>query len=158
MKKIILWIPCILFPMFVFCQKNPNPSDFHGVMAVDENKNIDFTSLTNPTDGTNIAYFTHKPTKEEYLAKKGRKLLSFNKISRIEILPLSNQELLDLINICGDMTLQKATLTLITPDKTIPEVIYLDVKWFEWRSNIMKGFPDTYRMEVRNVDHIEIYH
>ncbi|MCX6246891.1 MAG: hypothetical protein NTW10_04085 [Bacteroidetes bacterium] len=74
----------------------------------------------------------------------------------IKLLPLSDNEAAELRQVCGDGTLQKAAITLTNPDNSIPPVVYLDVKWFEWRSTIMEGFPGTYRMEVRFVDEIEI--
>jgi hypothetical protein len=154
MKNIFLWIALLSLPFSVLAQQNNKPSDFHGVMIVDENKNIDFTSLNNPSDGTNIAFYKYKPNKDEYTRKEGRNLISFSKIVKIEILPLTTQEADELNNI-SDLTLQKATLTLTTVDKTIPEIIYLDVKWFEWKTDVMPGFPDTYKMEARNVSEIK---
>jgi hypothetical protein len=123
-------------------------------MTVDENKDIDFTSLNNPIDGTNIAYYIHKPGRNEYLKKEGRTLMSFSQLLKIEILPLTDTDAAELRNICGSEILQKARLTLITPDNSIPQEVYLDVKWFEWKSDVMKGFPDTYKMEVRNVEEV----
>lgn len=158
MNKIFLWISILCLPFSLVAQQSPKPSDFHGVLTVDENKDIDFTSLNNPSDGTNIAFYKNKPSKEEYLKKEGRNLLSFSKILSIEILPLTSGEVAEFMDISGDLTLQKASLTLMTPDHNIPEIVYLDFKWFEWRSDIMKGFPDTYRMEVRNVAHVQFKH
>jgi len=156
MKKILPWISCLLFPFMVLGQQGPKPSDFHGVMTVDENKTIEYTSLNNPTDGINIAFYTQKPTKDQYLKKEGRRLLSFSQVAKIEINHLDEPEAAVLRAISGNETLQQASLTLKTPDKTIPEVVYLDFKWFEWSSTIMPGFPDTYRMEVRVVEEIDI--
>jgi hypothetical protein len=152
MKNRFLWIALISLPFSVLAQLNNKPSDFHGVMTVDENKDIDFTSLNNPVDGTNIAYYANKPGRDEYLKKEGRTLMPFSLLLKIEILPLTANESAELRSICGSEILQKARLTLITPDNSIPQEVYLDVKWFEWRSDVMKGFPDTYKMEVRNVE------
>jgi hypothetical protein len=80
--------------------------------------------------------------------------MSFSQLLKIEILPLTDTDAAELRNICGSEILQKARLTLITPDNSIPQEVYLDVKWFEWKSDVMKGFPDTYKMEVRNVEEV----
>ena len=154
MKNIFLLLALLSLSFSVLAQQNNKPSDFHGVMTVDENKDIDFTSLNTPVDGTNIAYYANKPGRDEYLKKTGRTLISFSQLLRIEILPLTAAEAVELHSICGSQILQKARLTLITPDKGFPQEVYLDVKWFEWRSDIMKGFPDTYKMEVRNVEEV----
>lgn len=152
MKNILLWIALLSLPFSVLGQQKNKPSDFHGIMTVDENKDIDFTSLNNPVDGTNIAYYKQKPGRDEYLKKEGRILIPFSQLLKIEILPLTNSEADELRSICGSETLQKARLTLVTNNSSIPQEVYLDVKWFEWRSDVMKGFPDTYKMEVRNVE------
>ncbi|MGA3014069.1 MAG: hypothetical protein ABSD71_08540 [Bacteroidales bacterium] len=154
MKNILLGIALLSLPFSIFAQQNNKPSDFHGIMTVDENKDIDFTSLNNPVDGTNIAYYKQKPGRDEYLNKEGRTLMPFSLLLKIEILPLTDSEAAELRSICGGETLQKARLTLVTDDKSIPQEVYLDVKWFEWRSDVMKGFPDTYKMEVRNVEEV----
>jgi len=155
MKKIIFWIPLLILPLSILAQ-NLKPSDFHGSMRLEDNKIIDFTSLNNPSDGTNIAFYTQKPDREQYLKQEGRRLLSFSKIERIEVLPLTVEDAAELRSICGSEILQKATLKLKTSDMNIPEVVYLDFKWFEWRSTVMQGFPNTYRMEARFLDNIEI--
>jgi len=155
MKKVFLWMVLFLLPFSILAQ-NLKPSDFHGSMRLEDNKIIDFTSLNNPSDGTNIAFYTQKPDREQYLKQEGRRLLSFSKIVRIDVLPLTNDEAAELRNICGDETLLKVTLILKNPDQNIPETVYLDFKWFEWRSTVMQGFPGTYRMEVRFLDNIEI--
>jgi hypothetical protein len=154
-KSRLLWIPFLLIPFSVLAQ-NLKPSDFHGIMRLEDNKTIDFTSLNNPADGTNIAFYTQKPDKEQYLKQEGRKLLSFGQVVKIKLLPLTKEEAADLRSICGDGTLQKATLTLKNPDKNIPEIVYIAFKMFEWRSTVMQGFPGTYTMEARFLDEIEI--
>jgi hypothetical protein len=145
----------LCLPLTVLAQEY-KPSDFSGFMRLEDNKGIDFTSLNNPTDGTSIAYYVQKPSQDQYRVKKERKLLPFSKISMIKILPVTKDEAAELRRICGDGTLLKATLTLNITDKEIPDVVYLDFKWFEWSSDKMKGFSGTYRMEVRFLDEIEI--
>ncbi len=155
MKKIFLWIPFLFLPFSVFAQQSLKPSDFHGIMTIEDGQPIRFTSLNNPLDGTNISFYPQKPNKEQYERQESRRLLSFNQISRLKILPVSRKEGEELRNIAGDEMLYKAELTLRVTDPTIPEVVYLNFKWFEWKSDIMKGFPGTYRMEVALVDEIE---
>jgi hypothetical protein len=130
------------------------PSDFHGAMKLEDHKIIYFTSLTNPTDGTNIAFYTQKPGAEQYLKQQGRRLLSFGLIGSIEILPYTDAEAAEIRGVCGRCPLQKAKLVLWKPDPSIPETVYLDFKFFAWKSSTMKGFPDQYEMEVRLVDEI----
>ena len=157
MKKQLFWSLLLLLPLSVLSQED-KPSGFQGYMKLEDGKVVDFSYLDNPADGTNIAYYPKKPGQGQYRRKKGRKLLPFSSVSGIRLLPLAPEEAAELRHLCGDGTLQKATLTLKDPLTRIPELLYLDIKCFDWRSASMPGFHDIYRMEARFLDEIVIQH